>query len=44
MAKRTLNTIWQQLEKPVAEYGCQLHCIKLTETENIYCEYYGEEF
>ena len=36
--------IWQQLEKSIAEYGCQLHCIKLTETENIYCEYYGEAF
>lgn len=36
--------IWQELKEPIAEYGCQLHCIKLTETENIYCEYYGEEF
>lgn len=22
--------------------GCELHCIKLVETENIYVEYYGE--
>lgn len=22
--------------------GCRLHCIRLTETENIYVEYYGE--
>jgi 6-pyruvoyltetrahydropterin/6-carboxytetrahydropterin synthase len=22
--------------------GCRLHCIKLTETENIYVEYFGE--
>lgn len=36
--------IWKQLVHEIAEYGCQLHCIKLTETENIYCEYYGEEF
>lgn len=36
--------IWKQLEHEIAKYGCQLHCIKLTETENIYCEYYGEEF
>ena len=36
--------IWQQLEAPIAEYGCRLHCIKLTETENIFCEYYGETF
>ena len=32
--------IWQQLE-PHLE-NCQLHCIKLYETENIYAEYYGE--
>ena len=31
---------WQQLE-PLLE-GCQLHCIKLYETENIFAEYYGE--
>jgi 6-pyruvoyltetrahydropterin/6-carboxytetrahydropterin synthase len=23
--------------------GCELHCIKLCETENIYAEYFGEE-
>ncbi|MBK8444377.1 MAG: 6-carboxytetrahydropterin synthase [Sphingobacteriales bacterium] len=32
--------IWKQLV-PHLE-GCQLHCIKLVETENIYAEYYGE--
>jgi 6-pyruvoyltetrahydropterin/6-carboxytetrahydropterin synthase len=31
---------WQQLQ-PRLE-GCELHCIKLYETENIYAEYYGE--
>jgi len=31
---------WQQLE-PHLE-NCELHCIKLYETENIYAEYYGE--
>lgn len=31
---------WQQLA-PHME-GCQLHCIKLEETENIYAEYFGE--
>ncbi len=31
---------WQQLEPHLK--GCQLHCIKLWETENIYVEYYGE--
>lgn len=31
---------WQQLE-PLLE-GCQLHSIKLYETENIFATYYGE--
>ena len=31
--------IWQQLAPKITE--CQLHCIKLYETENIYAEYYG---
>lgn len=32
--------IWQQLFPHIK--GCELHCIKLFETENIYAEYYGE--
>lgn len=32
--------IWQQLEPHIK--GCQLHCVKLTETENIFVEYFGE--
>lgn len=31
---------WERL-KPHIE-GCELHCIKLLETENIFAEYYGE--
>lgn len=31
---------WQQLAPHID--GCQLHCIKLYETENIFVEYYGE--
>lgn len=34
--------IWNQLVKPVAELGAQLHCVKLQETENNYVEYFGE--
>ena len=30
---------WQQLEPLLEE--CELHCIKLYETENIYAEYFG---
>lgn len=32
--------IWNQLVPHL--HGCQLHCIKLIETENNYVEYYGE--
>lgn len=31
---------WQQLQPHIQ--GCELHSIKLFETENIYAEYYGE--
>ncbi len=33
-------SIWNRLEPHIE--GCQLHCIKLYETENIFAEYYGE--
>ncbi|MBP6730754.1 MAG: 6-carboxytetrahydropterin synthase [Chitinophagales bacterium] len=33
--------IWKWLEPHITV--CQLHCIKLVETENIYVEYYGEK-
>jgi len=32
--------IWDQLEPHIS--NCQLHCIKLIETENIFVEYYGK--
>ncbi len=34
------KAIWQQLEPHIKE--CQLHAIKLYETEAIYAEYFGE--
>lgn len=33
--------IWEQLEAPISEKGCALHCVKLYETENNYVEYFG---
>ena len=33
--------IWKQLESPLNEAGCQMHCVKLVETENNYVEYFG---
>jgi len=35
--------IWNQLEKPIQEYNCALHKIRLYETENNYAEYFGGE-
>ncbi len=34
--------IWQQLEAAIAAQGCQLHKVRLHETENIFAEYLGE--
>lgn len=31
---------WERLKPHIKD--CELHCIKLLETENIYAEYYGE--
>jgi 6-pyruvoyltetrahydropterin/6-carboxytetrahydropterin synthase len=33
--------IWEELENPVNELGASLHCIKISETENNFSEYYG---
>ena len=33
--------IWKWIEPHLA--GCELHCVKLVETENIYVEYFGEK-
>ncbi len=34
--------IWQELENDVNKMGCKLHCIKISETENNFAEYFGE--
>lgn len=34
--------IWEQLESHITGLGCELHCIKVFETDNNYVEYYGE--
>lgn len=33
--------IWEQLEDAIAALGCQLHRVRLYETENNLAEYYG---
>lgn len=35
--------IWEQLEGPLKEVGCQLHSVRLHETENNLVEYFGEQ-
>lgn len=32
---------WEQLEEPVEALRCQLHCVRLKETENNHVEYHG---
>ena len=34
--------IWNQIEKPILQIGCALHCIKIKETEKNFVEYFGE--
>ena len=34
--------IWQRLKEPIEASNCQLHAIKLWETDTIYAEYFGE--
>lgn len=33
--------IWNEIEQPVREIGAELHCVKISETENNSVEYYG---
>jgi 6-pyruvoyltetrahydropterin/6-carboxytetrahydropterin synthase len=35
--------IWKELSPHINELKCQLHSVKLFETENNYVEYFGEE-
>lgn len=40
-AENIAITFWEVLEPHINELQCQLHCIKIVETENNYIEYYG---
>ena len=33
--------IWEQIALPIKSQGCELHCVKLFETENNFVEYFG---
>ena len=34
--------IWKQIQAPINALGCELHCVKIQETENNYVEFYGK--
>jgi 6-pyruvoyltetrahydropterin/6-carboxytetrahydropterin synthase len=34
--------IWEEIEDPVRNLGAELHCVKVTESENNSVEYYGK--
>ena len=34
--------IWDQIQEEINKLGCELHCVKLQETENNFVEYYGK--
>ena len=34
--------IWKQIKIPITNMGCELHCVKIQETENNYVEYFGK--
>ena len=36
-------TIWKELEEPVSKLNASLHCVKITESENNYVEYFGDK-
>ena len=40
-AENIAIAIWAEIEKDLNELNCELHCIKVVETENNSIEYYG---
>lgn len=35
--------IWERIQQPIKDSGCELHSLKLCESENNYAEYFGGE-
>jgi 6-pyruvoyltetrahydropterin/6-carboxytetrahydropterin synthase len=35
-------SIWHELYQPIINLGAELHCVKVTESENNYVEYFGK--
>ena len=40
-AENIAIAIWQEIEEDVNKLSCELHCVKVVETENNSIEYYG---
>jgi 6-pyruvoyltetrahydropterin/6-carboxytetrahydropterin synthase len=40
-AENIAIAIWAEIEEDIKSYKCELHCIKVVETENNSIEYYG---
>jgi len=41
-AENIAIAIWNEIEGDIAALGCELHCVKLAETENNVVEHYGK--
>jgi len=41
-AENIAISIWDEIEKDINKLNCQIHCIKVVETENNSIEYYGK--
>lgn len=41
-AENIAIAIWNEIEKDFNNLSCELHCVKVVETENNYIEYYGK--
>lgn len=35
-------SIWKELQQPIISLGAELHCVKVTESENNFVEYFGK--
>ncbi len=41
-AENIAISFWEELEPEINKLNCELHCIKIVETENNYIEYFGK--
>tara|TARA_B110000879_G_scaffold35573_1_gene49101 strand:- start:737 stop:1165 length:429 start_codon:yes stop_codon:yes gene_type:complete len=41
--ENVIIAIWDRIKQPIKDSGCELHALKLCESENNYAEYFGGE-